>query len=162
SRRRRWRVLACPAFVLAIVAPAALVWSALYPTSVLQFVIGHIPHRMGGMQRDIVGVSGTVAEGVRVERVEIDHDLVHLKFEGIEGQVALMPLVLQTIRVRHGTVRSALIQVKRRTHPSPPGPLVFMPRWPLGTAEQGRVASATLTVYNGFRLQATGIESAAV
>ena len=162
SLRRLLLVLACLAVALALVAPAALLWSALYTTSGLQFVIGHIPHRMGGVQLDIVGVSGTVAEGVRVERVEIDHDLVHLKFEGIEGQVALMPLVLQTIRVRHGTVRSALIQVKRRTHPSLPGPLVFMPRWLIVSAEQGRVASATLTVPNGFRLQATDISGAAV
>ncbi len=162
SLRRLLLVLACLAVALALVAPAALIWSALYTNSGLQFLIGHIPHRMAGVQLDIVGVSGTVAEGLRVERVEIDHDLVHLKFEGIEGQVALMPLVLQTIRVRHGTVRSALIQVKRRSHPSLPGPLVFMPRWLIVSAEQGRVASATLTVPNGFRLEATDISGAAV
>ena len=65
SLRRLLLVLACAAVVLAIVAPAALIWSALYTSSGLQFVIGHIPHRMGGVQLDIVGVSGTVAEGDR-------------------------------------------------------------------------------------------------
>src|SRR2546422_10916164 len=84
SPRRLLLVLACLAVALALVAPAALIWSALYTNSGLQFLIGHIPHRMAGVQLDIVGVSGTVAEGLRVERVEIDHDLVHLKFEGIE------------------------------------------------------------------------------
>src|SRR3989440_17689 len=73
-----------------------------------------------------------------------------------------MPLLLQTLRVTHGSVRSALIQVKRRTRPSAPGPPVFMPRWLIISAEQAHVDSATLTVYNGFHLQASGIDSAAV
>ncbi|HEY0767165.1 MAG TPA: translocation/assembly module TamB domain-containing protein [Steroidobacteraceae bacterium] len=160
--RRLLLILACLTVVTAIVAPAALIWSALFTSSGLQFAVRHIPHHFADVQLDIVGVSGTVAEGVRVERVEIDHDLVHLKFEGIEGRVALMPLLLQTIRATDGSVRSALIQVKRRTRPPTPGPPVFLPRWLIISAEQGRVASATLTVPNGFRLEATDISGAAV
>ena len=162
SLRRLLLALASLLIVTAIVAPAALIWSALYTTGGLQFAIRHIPHHIGGVQLDIAGVSGTVADGLAVERVEIDHDLVHLKFEGIEGRVDLMPLVLQTIRVRHGSVRSALIEVKRRTRPSTPGAPVFLPRWLIISAEQGRVGSATLTVPNGFRLDATDINGAAV
>src|SRR5256885_16910375 len=37
-----------------------------------------------------------------------------------------------------------------------------MPRWLIISAEQAHVDSATLTVYNGFHLQASGIDSAAV
>ena len=70
SLRRLLLVLACLTVALAVVAPAALVWSALYTTSGLQFLIGHIPHRMAGVRLDIAGVSGTVAEGLRVERSE--------------------------------------------------------------------------------------------
>jgi len=85
--------------------------------------------------------------------VEIDHELVHLKFEGIEGRVALMPLLLQTIRATRGSVRSALIEVKRRTRPSTPGPPVFLPRWLITNGRAGTLAAAaTLTVPNGFRL----------
>jgi translocation and assembly module TamB len=162
SLRRLLLALASLLIVTAIVAPVLLIWSALYTTGGLQFAIRHIPHHIGGVQLDIVGVSGTVADGLAVERVEIDHDLVHLKFEGIEGRVDLMPLMLQTIRVGHGSVRSALIQVKRRTHPSTPGAPVFVPRWLIISAEQGRVGRATLTVPNGFRLDATDINGAAV
>ncbi len=162
SLRRLLLALASLLIVTAIVAPAALIWSALYTSGGLQFAIRHIPHHIGGVQLDIVGVSGTVADGLAVERVEIDHDLVHLKFQGIEGRVDLMPLMLQTIRVGHGSVRSALIQVKRRTRPSTPGAPVFLPRWLIISAEQGRVGSATLTVPNGFRLDATDINGAAV
>ena len=54
SLRRLLLILACAAVVLAIVAPAALVWSALYTTGGLQFVIRHLPHRVGPVQLDIV------------------------------------------------------------------------------------------------------------
>jgi translocation and assembly module TamB len=162
SLRRLLLLIACLAVVTAIVAPAALIWAALYTTGGLQFLIRHIPHNIAGVQLDIVGVRGTVADGLAVERVEIDHELVHLKFEGIEGRVALMPLLLQTIRATRGSVHSALIEVKRRTRPSTPGPPVFLPRWLIISAEQAHVGSATLTVPNGFRLDVTDISGAAV
>jgi len=160
--RRLLLVFACVAVVTAIVAPAALIWSALFTTGGLQFAIRHVPHRFAGVQLDIVGASGTIADGLSVERVEIDHDLVHLKFEGIEGRVALMPLLLQTIRATHGSVRSALIEVKRRTRPSAPGAPVFLPRWLSISAEAAQVGSLLVTVPNGFRLSATDIRSAGV
>src|SRR6202030_1347930 len=162
SLRRLLLALASVLIVTAIVAPAPLFCAPLTTTGGLQFAIRHIPRQLGPVQLDIVGVSGTGADGLAVERVEIDHDLVHLKFEGIEGRVDLMPLVLQTIRVAHGSVRSALIQVKRRPRPSTPGAPVFLPRWLIISAEQGRVGSATLTVPNGFRLDATDISGGAV
>ncbi len=162
SLRRLLLALASLLIVTAIVAPVALIWSALYTTGGLQFAIRHMPRQLGPVQLDIVGVRGTVADGLAVERVEIDHDLVHLTFEGIEGHVALMPLLLQTIRATSGSVRSALIEVKRRTRPPTPGPPVFLPRWLIISAEQARVGSATLTVPNGFRLGATDISGAAV
>src|ERR1700680_3657193 len=162
SLRRLLLALASLLIVTAIVAPVALIWSALYTTGGLQFAIRHIPRQLGPVQLDIVGVSGTVADGLAVERVEIDHDLVHLKFEGIEGRGALLPLLLQTIRATRGSVHSALIEVKRRTRPSTPGPPVFLPAWLIISAEAAQVASATLIVPNGFRLGATDITGAAV
>jgi translocation and assembly module TamB len=162
NMRRALLIAACIVVALAMLAPATLIWSALYTTAGLQFVIRHIPQRMAGVTLEIAGVRGTVAEGLSVERVEIDHDLVHLKFEGIQGHVALMPLLLQTIRVRDGSVQRALIAVKRRTRPPTPGPPSFLPRWLIIDAAAGQVAQATLTVPNGFRLDASDIDGAAV
>ncbi len=112
---------------------------AVHPAG-LQFVVRHLPQQLGSRPVRLVisGVSGTVARGLRVERVEIDHRLVHLTFEGIEGRVALRPLLLQSIHVSRGSVRSALIEVKRRTTPSTPGPPSFLPRWLNITVDSGR------------------------
>ena len=160
--RRLLLILASVLIFTAIAVPATLVWSALFTESGLQFVVRHIPQQLGPVRLTISGVHGTVARGLHIERVEIDHDLVHLKFEGIEGHVALAPLLLQTIRATSASVQSALIQVKRRTRPSTPGPPTFLPRWLIINAEDVAAADTTLTVYNGFHLEVTQLRGAAL
>lgn len=148
-----------------IVGPFVVLGSALYSESGAQFIVRHLPRHLGGVTLDITGLTGTVAGGLHVERVEIDQALVHLKIEGIEGRVALAPLLLQTIRVTSASVRSADIQVKRRVQPATPAPsapLSFLPRWLLISAEAARVQRADLSVYNGFRLQVTDLRGASV
>jgi len=160
--RRLLLIVACVTVTAAILVPAALIWSALFTTAGLEFLVRRIPQQLGSVRLEIAGVSGTIAEGVHVERVEIVHDLVHLRFTGIEGRVALMPLVLQTIRVRSGSVQSALVEVKRRTKPTTPGPPAFLPRWLLISVEEAHLTRTTLTVYTGFHLEADDILAAAV
>jgi len=160
--RRLLLALAVLIVVTAVAAPVALLWAALYTSSGLQFVVRHIPQHLGPVRLTISGVSGTVAAGLRAERVEIEHDLVHLTLTGIEARVALRPLVLQTIRVAHGKVQNVLIEVKRRTRPSTPGPSSFLPAWFIINAEDAQVGSARLTVYNGFHLDLSDIRGAAL
>jgi len=162
SMRRALLLAGCVIVVAALVAPAVLVWSVLYTTAGAQFVVRHLPEQLGPVRLRISGLSGTVATGLHVERVEIDHDLVHLEFENISGRVALAPLMLQTIRVLHGSVGSALIAVKRRTRPPTPEPLVFLPRWLIISVDDATVGSALLTVPNGFRLSGSELRGAAV
>ena len=160
--RRLLLALAVLIVVTAVAAPVALLWAALYTSSGLQFVVRHIPQHLGPVRLTISGVSGTVAAGLRAERVEVEHDLVHLTLTGIEARVALRPLVLQTIRVAHGKVQNVLIEVKRRTRPSTPGPPSFLPAWLIINAEDAQVGSARLTVYNGFHLDLSDIRGAAL
>jgi translocation and assembly module TamB len=160
--RRLLLVLGCLLIFTAIVAPAVLVWSALFTTGGLQFLVRHLPQQLGPVRLRITGVAGTVAGGLTVERVEIDHELVHLKFEGIAGRVALAPLLLQTIRVPSAHIDSALIQVKPRIRPSLPGPPSFMPRWLIISAEDAQVSSVTITHYSGFRMDVAEVRAAAV
>jgi translocation and assembly module TamB len=160
--RRLLLIIACATVAAAIIVPAVLLWSALYTTAGLQFVVRHIPQQLGSTRLVISGVSGTVASGLHAERVEIEHHLVHLEFEGIDAHVALAPLMLQTIRVNTGSVRSALIRVKRRTRPSTGGGPVFVPRWLIISVEQAQVGGVQLTVPNGFHMAASDIHSAAI
>src|SRR5215469_10738957 len=160
--RRLLLALAVLIVITAVAAPAVLVWAALFTSGGLQFVIRHIPQQLGPVRLTITGVSGTVSRGLTIQRVEIEHDLVHITLTGIQGRVALRPLVLQTIRVAHGKVENALIEVQRRTKPSVPGPTNFLPAWLIINVEDGQVGSAKLAVYNGFHLEVDDIRAAAV
>jgi translocation and assembly module TamB len=160
--RRLVLLLACLLVLLVIVVPAVLAWSAVYTEGGAQFLVRHVPRHLGDVGLEIAGVTGTVAGGLRVERVEVDHPLVHLTFTGIEGRVAPAPLLLQTIRVPAGHVTSALVQVKRRTRPATPSQPVFLPRWLLISAEDASIGRVVLEVYNGAHLEASGLSGAAV
>src|SRR6516164_4644174 len=160
--RRILLALAVLIVITAVAAPAVLLWSALFTSDGLQFVLRHLPHQLGPVRLTITGVSGTVSRGLTIERLEIEHEVVHITVTGIEGRVALRPLVLQTIRVAHGKVQNALIEVKRRTKPSIPGPTNFLPAWLIINVEDGQVGSAKLTVYTGFHLEADDVRTAAL
>jgi translocation and assembly module TamB len=162
-RRLLILIAACLLVLIVVVVPATLIVCAVFTQSGLQFVVRHIPEHLGPVRLTIVGVRGTIASGLHVDRVEIDHELVHLTFTGIDGRVALAPLLLQTIRSPEASVHTALIEVKRRTHPPTPSPMPpFVPRWLLISAEYATVDEAVLTVYNGVRLEATHITTVAV
>ena len=160
---RRLLLLSAAFLILvAIAVPTAIVYYVVFTESGLKFIVRHVPHEIGGVHLDIVNAGGTIAHGIHAERVEIDHHLVHLRFEGIQGHVALAPLLWQTIRSPDAYVRSAYIRVKRRTKPPTPSEPVFLPRWLIISAEQTRVGTAVLVVPNGNRLEATELVGAAV
>ena len=148
--------------LLAVAVPAGAIYYAAFTESGLKFIVGLVPHEFAGVRLDIVNPSGTIARGIHVERVEIDHHLVHLRFDGFAGRVALTPLLWQTIRSPDAYLRSAYIQVKRRTRPATPGEPLFLPRWLVISAEHTRVGHALLVVPNGYRLEGTEIVGSAV
>ena len=142
--------------------PAVIVWSALFTPGGLQFLVRHIPHQAGAVQLTFTGVSGTLAHGVTIEHAQIEHQLVLIRIDGFSGRVALAPLLLQTIRVTSARAEHLAIEVRRRTRPATPGPPSFLPRWLIVSAEDAHVANTTLDVYNGYHLDAQGLDLAAV
>jgi translocation and assembly module TamB len=160
--RRLLLIIATVIVLTAIVAPAAIIWAALYTEGGLQFVVRHIPQQIGDVTLVISGVHGTVADGIRVERVEVEHPVVHVVVTGIEAHLALAPLMLQTIRATRGNIQSAVVQAKRRAHPPTPGPPQFLPRWLIINAEDVAVGQVTVLAYGGFRLETRDLRGAAV
>ncbi len=160
--RRVLLIIAGLLILLGVAAPSAAVYYALFTESGLQFIVRQIPHRLGGVRLDIVNVSGTIAHGIRAERVEIEHERVHLRFEGIAGRVSLLPLLWQTIRTRDSVIRSAYVEVRRRTRPLEKSPPFFLPRWLIVSAERARLGSAVIVAPNGYRLEATNLLASGV
>ncbi|MGH8138897.1 MAG: translocation/assembly module TamB domain-containing protein [Steroidobacteraceae bacterium] len=160
--RRLLLLIAASLILLAMAVPTAGIYYLTFTQSGFRFLVDRIPHKLGGVRIDVAEPSGTIAHGIRIGRLEIDHHLAHLRFEGIEARVELLPLLLQTVRTKDAYIRSAFVQVKRRTKPPIPGQPLFLPRWLIVRAEHARIGSAVLTVPNGVRLEATNLSASGI
>ncbi|MHA0112091.1 hypothetical protein ACXYUI_34330, partial [Klebsiella pneumoniae] len=69
-----------------------------------KYIASHIPHRVGGTDIDVINASGTLAHGIQVEQLDIDHHLVHLTIRNIQARVELLPLLLQTVRTKNASI----------------------------------------------------------
>jgi translocation and assembly module TamB len=160
--RRILLTLAAILILLALAVPTAAVYYLAFTESGLQFIVGRIPHQVGGVQLEFIHPTGTLAHGIHIERAEIDHHLVHVHVEDVQGRVALMPLLWQTIRVPTANIGRVVIQIKRRTKPPIPSEPIFLPRWLIISPERAHIGDVVLTVYNGFRMEATDLLGSAV
>jgi translocation and assembly module TamB len=160
--RRLLLITAALLVFLAIAVPSLAVYYVVYTESGFRFIVSRIPHRVGTTTIEIANPTGTVAGGIHVDRVVVDHHLVTVRVENIGGRVKLLPLLWQTIDATDAFIGSVTVSVKRRTRPPTPGQPLFVPRWMVINAEHTRIGVANVIVHNGFHLQATDIEGSAV
>ena len=147
---------------LAIAVPSAIVYYIVFTDSGFQFIVSRIPHRFGDTTLEIVNPSGSVARGIHVDRVEVDHRLATVRVDDIGGRVKLLPLLWQTVHSPNAYIGRVTVTVKRRTKPPLRGESLFVPRWMVISVEHTRIGTATVNAPNGFSLEATGIEGSAV
>ena len=147
---------------LAIAVPSAVVYYVIFTESGWQFITSHIPHRFGNTTLTIVNPTGSIAHGIHVDVVEVDHHLVTVSVENLGGHVKLLPLLWQTIHATDAYMGRVTVTVKRRTTPPTPGQPLFIPRWMVINADHTHFGIATVTVPNGFHLEATDIDGSAV
>ena len=160
---RRLLLLAAALFViLAIGVPGTALYFALFTQSGLRFVVAHLPRRFGHVGVRIEGVSGTLARGVRVDRVVVDQERVHLEADGLAMRVRLEPLLWQTIRAPEITARRVFVEVKRPTLAPVPHPPQFLPRWLTIVVRHAAIGQAELLVPGGDRLRATDLAGSAL
>lgn len=148
--------------LLALVVPPAVVYYVVFTESGFKFIVSRIPRRIAGTTLEIANPTGSVAHGIHVDRVDVDHRLVHVRVENIGGRVKLLPLLWQTIDSPNAFIGSVTVAVKRRTTPPRPGDSLFVPSWMVIYAQHTRIGIATVTVPNGFRVEGTDIEGSAV
>src|SRR6185437_3174899 len=160
--RRPLLILPSILILLAVAVSSAAIYYVVFTEEGLQFVLEGIPHRLGGVQLDIVNLKGTLARGIQVERVEIEHERVHVRVEGLKGKVALLPLLLRTIRTRDAVIGSVYVEVRRRTRPPSRSAPFFLPRWLTISAEHAHIDSAVVVAPNGTRITATDLSGSAL
>jgi translocation and assembly module TamB len=151
--RRLLLLIAASLILMAVALPTAAIYYLVFTEGGFQFIISHVPRRIGNVEIIFGNASGTVARGIRIQQLDIDQPLVHLTFKGIQGRIELLPLVLQTVRTSGASIDSAYIQSRRRTNPPIPGTPVFLPRWLIVSADHLHLGSATLVLLSGNRLE---------
>ena len=147
---------------IAIAVPSAAVYYIIFTESGFQFIVRHIPHRFGDTTLEIVNPTGSVASGIHVDRVVVDHHLVNVRVENISGHVKLLPLLWQTIHSPDAYIGKVTVAVKKRTRPPSNSEPLFVPRWMVINADHTHIGLSVVTVYNGFHLEATDIDGSAV
>jgi translocation and assembly module TamB len=160
--RRLLLLIAGILILTAVAVPSAALYYFAFTEPGLQFLFAKIPHKAGNTGLEFLGVRGTVAHGIHIDQVEIDHHLVHLTFKNVNARVELTPLLFQTVRTKGASIESAAVEIKRRRIPPKPATPFFLPRWLIVSADQLRVGSATLAVYNGYHLEYSNLQASGI
>ncbi|HEV7444796.1 MAG TPA: hypothetical protein VGO18_19530, partial [Steroidobacteraceae bacterium] len=160
--RRLLLLIAGALILIAVAVPTAAVYYLAFTPAGFQFIVSRIPHKVAGTVIDVTGASGTLAHGIRVEQLDLDHHLVHLTLKDIRARVELTPLLLQTIRTKGASIEAVTVEIKRRKKPPIPSTPFFLPHWLVVSADHTRIGSINLAVYNGFHLEANNLYASGI
>jgi len=160
--RRLLLLIAAILILTAVAVPSAAVYYFAFTEEGLQYLFGKIPHKAGNTGLEFIGVHGTIAHGLHIDQVEIDHHLVHLTFKNINARIELTPLLLQTVRTKGASIESAAVEIKRRRIPPKPATPFFLPRWLIVSADHLHIGNVTLAVYNGFHMEFNNAEGSGI
>jgi translocation and assembly module TamB len=158
--RRRFVLIAVLITALALAVPTAVIYFAACTQSGLEFIVARIPGRIAGVRLKFLNVRGTLIDGVRIERLEIDHERVYLRFEDVRARIDLRSLLWQTIHSPQAYVHSAYILVKPHKDEPPSADPHFLARGLVIRADSVHADAATLVLPNGQRMDGTQISTA--
>jgi translocation and assembly module TamB len=96
--------------VLVVLALGAIDYLAYTPAG-LKTVAKALNRQIGPVTLHIEGASGTLAYGVHLDRLIIDHRRVHLEIDNASGMLAILPLAWRTLSVPYVHADSLLIRV---------------------------------------------------
>ena len=149
-----------------LLALALLVAGAIYylgwTEAGLQRLVSLANRRLGPVTLSLSGARGTLHGGVHFDRVEVDHQRVTIVATRVDGRVALLPLLWQTISVRRLDVGDVRVHVL--PHENNPGD-VWEPHFLVGllriNAERLNADHVELISPGGTTLDADQLSSAA-
>ncbi|HEV7431787.1 MAG TPA: translocation/assembly module TamB domain-containing protein [Steroidobacteraceae bacterium] len=128
----------------------------------LQRLVSLANRRLGPVTLSLAGARGTLHSGLHFDRVEVDHQRVQIIATRIDGSVALLPLLWQTINVSHLDIGEVTVHVL--PHVSQPID-TWEPHFLIGLlnieAPRLRVGHATLISPGGTTLEANELRAAA-
>jgi len=95
----------------------ALTYYAGWTEAGLRQLVTLASRRIGPVTLQIKGARGTLHGGLHIDNFTLDHRRVHISAANIEGRVALLPLLWQSIKVRSAQIDSVQVHVLPFTDP---------------------------------------------
>src|SRR5450432_1524894 len=151
---------------ISLLALVLLVFGATYylgwTEAGLQRLVSLANRRIGPVTLSLTGARGTLHSGLHFDRVEVDHQRVQIIATRIDGRVALLPLLWQTISVTRLDIGDVVVHVL--PHESQPTD-TWEPHFLVGLlpieAMQLNAGHATLISPGGTTLEADQLHAAA-
>ncbi len=154
-------MLACGVLLaLVLVSVSGSLYFLAYTEAGLQAVTQRLG-RIGATTVRIEGATGTLARGVHVDVIDVDHPRAHTRLENVRARLSLPALLWRTIAVSRLEAARALVEVRPgRPRTGPPTPMRFLPYGLTIDSDDVRIASGTLVLISGRRYDATALEGA--
>jgi translocation and assembly module TamB len=115
--------------------------------------------RLGPVNIQLQGVTGTLAYGLHVDRLIIDHRRAHIEIEDATGKLAIVPLAWQTIRVPEVHIARLLVHALPAPDDGLPHSQRFLPPLMRIDAEHADVQRFQLIATNGVELDSTAVQA---
>jgi translocation and assembly module TamB len=146
--------------VLLLALPLAALYYLAYTESGLAMVASALNRRFGPVQIQLRGVSGTLARGVHLDLLVIEHRRVHIEVEDAAGRLAILPLAWRTIRVPQVHAARILIRMQGSAADSEGWKPQFLPPLMRIDAVHADAQRWQLITANGAEFDGTSVSAA--
>lgn len=145
---------------LALIAlPLIVLYYLAFTASGLARLASTLNRRIGPVSIQIRGASGTLAHGVHIDLLVIEHRRVHIEVEDVSATLAILPLAWQTIRVPQAHAARLLIRALPRTEKSNDWRPHFLPPLMRIQAEHVEVQRGQLITTSGEEYDTRSLSS---
>jgi len=159
---RRVLHLSWMTLTLLLAVPLAAVYFLGWTERGLALLAQQLNRKLGPVTIAITGASGTLARGLHVQRLVIDHRRVHIEIEDATGRLAILPLAWQTIHAHDVHAARLLIHVLPHEDDHQYWEPRFLPGLMSIVADGVSVDHGRLIVPNGYELDAEQLAASGV
>lgn len=157
--KRKILIVVAAVLTLFLALPVGAIYWVVYTQSGLRFAIGQLDHLKKVVRIHATGVHGTLAEGVRIDSVSVDHERVSIQVEDFKFTVLPRALLLQTVRVERSSMGKVRVEVRPRTHPPSNTPLKFLPSFLRIVVSDGDLGQADVVLQNHYQIHAHALHA---
>jgi translocation and assembly module TamB len=145
--------------VLVLSVPLSGLYYLAFTEGGLQLIATLLNGHLGPVDLQLQGVTGTLAYGVHVDLLVIDHRRAHIEIEDASGKLAILPLAWQTIRVPEAHAARLLVHALPAPDDGREHAQRFLPTLMRIDAEHATVERFQLIATNGVELDSTAVQA---